>query len=788
MNGESGSETGSIGEPGKVVSEKKPLTPLKTAAEISQSENRVEKTKSVISSEEIEREEKAKQSAEALFNSANAGAANPTKEALPPIPPERRAELEAEYGKALTDDQIRLIDQAEFEQQVRIKAALKAQAELEAEGGHAERKDPYTGLTDEQLLALPWDEAQGYQPLPQKKGFITIRLRDQMRRQYWVYWPDGTNVDADGNKVNLAQDKVRDVLGRIELARVNLNEDPDLNDEYQSILWILGTLERSKKTNKRLELGADKSGRTIPLENSVLEEGIKTEADKRIKEFRARNAFRGAFLNYEMQSDNGVVLKEARQLFDPEYLNTLFEIDEVVEALQYYEDNGFRFAEHNSNEGRDVFAVEVLMHLTHLEAVQKGLAPGSEEYKKFIADNHQKYKWAQFLAERTFRFTGRACEYEHLVINKGKENQQRVTWQYEGSERPQWASGGSGCDYEMRKHERFRDFLRQEKHLSRAQIKLLNRFDLYARDFFTSSVPGAPGLKVLDDKDNSQAPIVKNSQQELDELDFLVYKVAKVRTFNTETKEYEWTDRFLEADRNTDDNKGERVGRINFKKIKETGYTFRKMDDTPMGLWTTRFLEGPDKARKALTGDDGFMTNPNFNTLKKHTSTFDYEKGTEDNQTLAELRAHAFTAKETLAENLVPYLKNDRHTVTGKQNSSDEEIIAGLNNLAGLNKEDEMPFFGLTEWARIMRKEMGVVLPEKAAAIEEDLKKFENEDRDPVKELERREQAKELAKTVMAGIQNKLEKRFGTKFSFWFIFGAFQGFIKGFLEQLGIKI
>lgn len=745
---------------------------IKTAAEIALSDNPVEKSHPEASSDE------AKAKAEAILNPVRT--TGPIRETLPPIPPERRAELEVEFGRSLSESEIRYIDQVEFEQQAKMRAAHKAQIEA----GETERRDPYSGLTDKQLLALPWDEAQSNHQLPEKEGFITIRLRDQMKRQYWVYWPQ------DEKK---AQEKVRDLLGRIELGKANLGEDPDLNDEYQSMLMILGTLERYRKTNHKLELGVNEVGMTVVLENDEIETKIKGESEELIKENRARNAFRGAFLNYEMQSDNKVVISEARKLFDPEYLNTLFAIDEFVDALQYYEDNGFRFAEHNSNEGRLVFAKEAQMHLAHLEAIKLDLVPGSDDYKQFIDTNHEKNAWVQFLAERFFRFTGRASEYDHLVVEEdGKDIDPKtgklikikraVSWTYSGPLTVSWASGGSGCDYETRKTIRLRDWLRYENKSGRVQIKLLNGADMYAGDFCSKTMARAGSkLDIREDKDNSQSLIVASDQKDLDNLEFLTYKVARTRYFDTDIKEYKWTERFVEADRNTADNTGERVGRINFKKVKETKYTFTTMDDSPFGLWTTRYFEGPDKARQALTADDGFLLNPNFDTLKKTEGIWDFEKGGDSDQTIAELRAHAWKTKETLTENTTSYLKHDRFEATGKENYDDEKITAGLNDLAGLTKDGDRPFIGLTEWIRIMQKELGIKMTKEIAELEG--KEFKG----PENEMERREKAKELAKKIKGRIQRKLDIRFIGSWFLEFLLGLGKGFLKEIAGPLGGK-
>lgn len=617
----------------------------------------------------------------------------------------------------------------------------------------------------------PWEEEEYYHQgeAPRRDGFFLVRILDQMGRQMWVYWPKD---EAE------ARARVRDVVGRIELAREDV--DPQLSLEYQRIQAILGSI----KARKEFEEGHDeKTGKDERLIDHDQISKIKEFNERLGLEFKGRRAFHQAFFSYETQSSLEAVTKAAVSL-GPNDFNALFEIEETskkdgqsfnpfVQALQFYEDHGHEFARHNSEELRPFFGNKVLLDL-------------KEQFGGDVED----YKWAQNMAERFFRFSGRAIEYDYLVYHKGESDEQRVifldpdkhpiTGELNKGEKVDvdWASDRDGCDYDQSKNLRNREFLRAEKGL-RANIKLLDGIDTFGGDFLTRTVSASTKdtpfitYRVKDEEEkrtkveaktkeliekNNKLPIgerktpeeLRKEMEKLEKLYDVLQPVSeKEKEAKTAEKIKELTEKNeklplrekkksaeeirkeaenevtkyysllkevdLAGDRETTDNRGEEVGHLDFRllqrtkivksgvvekdnigKIKYDGFNFKKMGTTTLGLWVTRYVNGPEALRNALMGKaDSYLINPNTESLRALINAWDFEKG---------------KARENirqLAINFIMYAKNEREQKTGKPKFDKTAIVGMVNDLTGLTDPNKPAFFNLNDKKEILEKVLG---------------------------------------------------------------------------------
>lgn len=735
----------------------------------------------------------------------------------PQIPPADREVLEKYLGPLPDDEALR----------GRTEDAGRPDGEgVERRG--TERRDPYTGLTDGELLKLPWDEVEAYHKLPDKTGYLSIRILDQMGRQMWVYWPKDENE---------ARKKVRNIIGEIELSREDVGKQLSL--EKDRIESVLKSIER------------------LPDKEEYKE--FKQSSKKLDYELKAREKFHVAFYQYEHSSSIEAITKAATDMLTVEekeknFFNTIFEIEEridkpdgspefvnpFVEALQYYEDHGHEFARNNSQANAPYFAKKVQRYLAAREAcIKLGLKPDElptrvesfdsykqkpenrdktyndyqlfteqeqeKLYKQFIESKggkyenfisivdsrYKEYAWAQNMAVRLFRFSGRGEMHDYLVINKGKEGERAVHWDYEGPESVSWASGGEGCDYDIRKNSRFREYLRQEGGLLRSHIELLDGVDIFGGDFWSRTIRPKDKDFLTYDKSNIRKPVQGKDGS------FPYYDRQPSRNYNDKGERIKLVDgkeekmepwEIKEEDerlRMDDDNYGERVGHLNFRLLQrkfkdgklESGFSFDDMGVTPMGLWAVRFVGAPENAKKALSGEpDAFLLNPNFESLGKLLNAFDATK------------AEAWETKKHLLRNFIKYARSEKIEGTGKEKYTEDEILAGVNKLTGLTDQNGVQFVQLPERAAILREFFNIKISEKD---EEKINKLVEKKCGTKTEVNTArfdfEEAKEINKKLNFLVDKRLNRKFMNLFIIGFLMGLTKEFIQSLIKELGIK-
>lgn len=583
----------------------------------------------------------------------------------------------------------------------RYRAALERQ-EQEREGG--------IGI----ITKENWMEAERYDhALADNKDYLSVRILDQMGRHMWVYWPKDEQI---------ATARVRDVIGRIELAREDV--DPQLSLEYQRIQAILGAI----KANKEL-------ARTLGESYINLNEQLNLE-------FKGRRTFHQAFFTYETQSSIEAVVKSAVTL-GPNDFNAIFAIEEKISgtnesfnpfvvALQFYEDHGHEFASNNSEIGRPEFGKQVLTHLAKYIADKKGVDVSTI--------NTEDYKWAQNMAERFFRFSGRAEMYDYLVYTNPKTKEKQVVKYLDLEVHPVtgkkvdddgnqikekipvgWASDRDGCDYDITKIIRLREFLRAEGGL-RAYSELLNGVDTFGGDFLARTVradkpakDGKPGIPFI----TYRVPKEKLEERIKAKIKDLIDKEKKTPDEAKEiaTKLYREIDEqnqlYAEADSFADrddlnikgDNKGEQVGRLDFSLLQRTkktdgtgyeGFDFKSKGTTPLGLWVTRYVNGPESLRKQLMDKtESYLNNPNIESYRVLIDAFGFQK----------IFSHENLRQ--LAINLVNFSQNERKEKTGKPNLNRTEIVAMINDLSGLTDPNKPAVFNMEDRKEILEKAFG---------------------------------------------------------------------------------
>lgn len=571
-----------------------------------------------------------------------------------------------------------------------------------------------------------WMEAERYDHAPAyNEDYLSVRILDQMGRHMWVYWPKD---EAQ------ATTRVRDVVGRIELAREDV--DPQLSLEYQRIQAILGAI----KASKVLEQGFDLEHKLVRIEDGNQIKKIKEFNERLGTEFKGRRTFHQAFFTYETQSSIEAVVKSAVTL-GPNDFNALFAMEEIIPgtnkpfnpfvvALQFYEDHGHEFASNNSETGRPEFGKQVFAHIAaHIEKIAR------EKGIEVPVINSEDYKWAQNMAERFFRFSGRAEMYDYLVWEDDKTGKKQIVKYFDPAVHPvygtphkgekipvRWASDRDGCDYDMTKIIRFREFLRAEGGL-RAHIGLLNDVDTFGGDLLTRTVraakPGIPFITYRVPKEELEERIKAKTKDLIDKDKKTPEEAKEIATklyleIDEQNQLYAEADSFTDRDDlnnkgdNKGDNKGEQVGHLDFSLLQRTkikneageeiyeGFDFKSMGTTPLGLWVTRYVNGPEKLREALMGKaESFLINPNIESYRALINAFDFQK----------IFSHENLRQ--LGINLIDFSQNKRKEKTGRPNLNRTEIIAMVNDLTGLTDPNKPAVFNMEDRKEILEKTLG---------------------------------------------------------------------------------
>lgn len=715
---------------------------------------------------------------------------------LPFTPDEEEAKMIADVRRKRT-----INEALEDEHLARVKEREKQRIEEEI---RLAEEDP----TGEEKRKRDMERAMRYgmSPTP-KPGFKYEWVHSEQLGDKPVEWPR-TREEA--------QKHIRTVLGRIELAQASPTQAMQI--DYQNAQQVLESIEVREE-----DWWEDEKGNRIrkfePQEIKEQKEWAKAMRD----EIKARIQLHNAFLAYEGEGSIDAV-KKAMLGLDAGWMNIVFGIEEkiegieepfnpFVEALQYYEDNGHKFARHNSRELRGKFQKEVQAHLA--EIVNKLAKENGVELKI----KGSTYEWASNMAERMFRATGRAIMYDYLVVNKDdKSKEKMVGLDYEPlpGEKIDWAGGRDGCDYPMSKVYRFRENLKtsSESGLMRPHIELFDGVDIYAGDFWTRTI----NIARIETKENKDTlfsirvkqqdyeakvsekieELIKNENKSRVEAEGIARKlfiaVEETNLSDPWEKEYPLADVY--SDRTTSDNEGERVRHIDFRRmarkvvknekdeeVLERGIDFEKMGDTPFSLWCSRMLGGPGGVLDKLTGNrETFALNPSFASLAKLTSEFDYSK------------SNAWKVKKQLLINYIKYARGEI-SKTGRRILTEEQILAGVNQLTGLTDENAPQFVQLPERIEILSDFFGL-------KISKDIeKKMESEAK---KELESNSEykisnekgkeemikaavnkAKNIKLTYM--IDNRINRKFAASFGGWFLWGALKAGLKQFLAELGVK-
>ncbi|MFA5932640.1 MAG: hypothetical protein WCV81_00070 [Microgenomates group bacterium] len=570
--------------------------------------------------------------------------------------------------------------------------------------------DPYTGRREVDPRLLPWEIVERYSPLPEKPGFKSVRIFDQMQRQMWVYWPKDAEV---------ARKRTRALLSRIELEKGSLSQQ--ITTEYTRINSILGSLK-----GEEIPLGETDEEKRAYSEAKNMQD----EAKNMLEEVEARMIFREISLQYENSSDLNVVIKAAQEKLQPEHFTAIYgmkqispktetEFNPFIQALQYYEEHGEEFTVFSAFENRPLFAAKVQGHLV-----------------KEFGGKPEDYAAAQLLAERMFRFTCRAVMFDSLVdkgimvfTEKKKDKDGKDVWvaeskwsiyqkrqiaeyrkykkdledavenktplpelpvlepipeelritddYYEGKKlngavyyvtdpdgkqhkrevKFDWIGGGDGCDYDTRRTMKQRDLVIKEQATIHAHVQLINKVDCYGGDFFTRN----EGVASLFEKESG----------------FIKYGVPGM----------EWLDR-------KDHNAGGKVGRVDFKKLE--GRDFSPMGRGLMGLWASRCVQGAEGVRDALTKtSESYLRNPTVESLRKLMDAFAFSKKNQDE------------AKEALAVDFIDFAQTTREERTGKPKYNNAEIVSMANDLAGLTDPNKPPFFTLDTRKKVLEKALG---------------------------------------------------------------------------------
>lgn len=608
----------------------------------------------------------------------------------------------------------------------------------------------------------------------------------QLGYEIGVPWP---NSREDQEK------HVKEILGRIEISKSSITEQ--MKVDYQQALSVLEVLEIKN------------SGKNPVTKEDLKHDQIKEQqawAKKMRLEMRVRLDLHNAFFAYE----NGGSVKEVAEAISKipsAWMDVIFELKEdipgtkesfnpFVEALQYYEDHGHEFARHNVATGRVEFGKKVMADL-----------------ERRFGGNAKNYEWAQNMAERLFRSTGRAIMYDYLVINKGgkdkygnkaEEREENIYYKPLKNESVEWAGGRDGCDYPMSKILRFRENLAtsSEGNLMRPHIELLDGVDIYSSDYWRiisdknikNGISPVKTMKItqeaLDKKITAETvkreELVRKGEITREQADKEIRKIrdgyfvvrapdlTSISDPNERIRQKEYFDADIYSDRESADNEGEKVEKIDFRQMARkrndkgelvSGIDFEEtMGDSPWGIWTVRRLAGPEEAKKALTGDPScFLLNPNFESLGKLINTFDYSK---DN---------AWKVKEQLLRNFIKYARSEKIERTGKEKYTEEEILAGVNKLTGLTENNGVQFVQLPERSNILKTFFNIELsPKEEKEIEgkySDSKKIEEE----------------KSKKLDGMINRKIERKYGKTFLLWFLWGVLKGSWKTLLGELGIK-
>lgn len=409
----------------------------------------------------------------------------------------------------------------------------------------------------------------------------------------------------------------------------------------------------------------------------------------------------------------------------------------------------------------------------------------------------KEYEWASNMAERLFRFTGRGIMYDYLVINRGKLNERTVGIDYDGPEKPTWAGGRDGCDYPMSKIMRFREFLRAESGLLRSQIELLDGVDIYGGDFWSRTVK----LNAPDGFLNVSPVRARISPDFIDRQGRYLYQDREPQGEFTKERTSEEKEKAKESRRLNDDNYGERVGHLNFRLLgkkdnkgepKKETFSFIPMGAQVMSLWASRFLDGPEEGRKALSGSaESFLLNPTFDSLSKLLNAFEYSK------------AESWETKKHLLLNFIKYARGERGG-RGKRRLSENEILAGVNKLTGLTDENAPQFIQPQERTSILKDYFYIKLsPNEEMDIKNESEgmrrrvEFEIKSTIPningdeleaeIKARIKQERERLTAKKLASKIERKANINFVSSAVGWFSLGALQAGLKQFFAELGIK-
>lgn len=362
-------------------------------------------------------------------------------------------------------------------------------------------------------------------------------------------------------------------------------------------------------------------------------------AERMKKEVMARAALQDYFLIYAKSVDAGSIA-DAASLLKADHFNTLFRIKEVQQAFLLYEakSKDFLRARGNTRERlQNEIAVEV----------------GNGDL------NHG--RWAQALAERLWRITGRAAINDGLRVKDPTKPENEREYEFEGE--------GSGGDFVVRRILLFQDWLKTARKATPTEESLWSYVDLGANDLF-STLPGDMEGNIVKSLrgelgHSATADEYKHIQDQAKGVVEGAFSMRKQRPSegNPLVIEDKWPKKIA------------RLQNLNWNEL-----NFNLLGEGFFGTYMFYNVRGPDGARDALVGKgESFMRIPTYDGLKATKEVFGYRGGDQSDVKAKLLEGFLKEVASTDKARKYGLIKADRATIKATIRSAAIDLGLGVD-------------------------------------------------------------------------------------------------------------
>ncbi len=395
-----------------------------------------------------------------------------------------------------------------------------------------------------------------------------------------------------------------------------------------------------RKLQKR---GLDKN---IPIEEGSI--GSAGMAENMKRELMARAALHDFSLIYT-KTTSADAISESAPILKAEHFNTLFKIPEIRKAFLIYE-----------NRAREFLAARGQRKIDIQQEIAREIGNGDVV----------KGEWAQRIAERLWRITGRAAFHDGL---RPRDPQKPEEVEFIGE--------GSGGDFVLRRVFKFKEWLQTSRKSTPVAENLLPYVDLKAVDFWSQVAGSLEGniLKQLRGQfsEDELAQDPKQFKQKLgveNDNEFhgcnTLFEYLKHRAEQTIGSTLGIKKEEIEVGAELKWPKSlEKIGQLDMSNI-----DFNLLGEGFYGTYVYFNIASPEKARDALVGKtSSFLRQPSYDGLKQLVDIFGYQQADQYETKARLLEGFLRLAMSDEAKNW-GLIKTDRMTADGAINNSKNDL------------------------------------------------------------------------------------------------------------------